>query len=153
MLRITSFAVILALLIFPATVISDITDKDDSLKLSKKQLRTLSAEMKILQSNMSKLAVAVPAGDWDQIASTSKEMCARNIIDKRLSDDEKLEFNNALPGDYLEIEHKFYKAADMLAEAAENKNPQFVSLFYSKMNEHCIACHAMYAEKRFPGFQ
>jgi ribonuclease HII len=154
MLRTVSLAIIAFLIISPALVVSsEGADKDDSLKLSKKHRRVLAAEMKILQRHMNRLAVAVPEGDWEQISATSIKMCERNIINKRLTDDERHEFNNSLPGDYLRIEQEFYKAAEMLAEAAENSNPQFVSLFYSKLNEHCIACHSRYAKRRFPGFR
>lgn len=155
MLRISAAIIITAFFISPALIIAENINKGDKnhIKMSRKFHRILSAEMNIIQNSMNALAIAIPSGNWEEIAVTAKNMTERNIINNKLTKEERITFDNSFPDGYREIEHDFFKSADMLSDAAEKHNVQFVSLFYSKLNENCILCHSRYSEDRFPGFK
>ncbi len=154
MLRFAALILISFTMIFPFLTNADETTKVyEEIVISNKLKRVLASEMKVLQQHMNSLAASVPAGRFTEIAATSEEIGKRDILEKRLSDKERTELNNILPSEYKIFEHELFRAAEMLNKASENNNPQFVSFFYSKLNESCIMCHSIYAKERFPDFK
>lgn len=123
------------------------------IKLSKRFKRLLSAEMNAIQRGMNSLAIAVPAGQWDDIAGTSKELLAGFIMKKKLSNKQMDEFRGDMPAGYIELDREFKKAAEGLARAAVNHDVEQVNVFFCKIGETCMMCHNTYAKKRFKGFE
>jgi len=123
------------------------------IKLSQKLLRILSAEMNAVQSGMTNLSIAVPAGHWEDIAQTAKNIKEGYIMKKKLSNKEMDEFQSSLPAGYRELDSQFNKIAGRLLQAAGQHDSVQVSLYLCQLNESCVKCHSQYAAKRFPDFK
>lgn len=122
------------------------------IQMSKQLKRILSAEMNGIQSGMTGLAIAIPAGHWEDIIEISTNMKETYIMKKKLSTGQISNFKRSLPQGYLDIDRKFHEAAAQLGDAAREHNASSLILYFAKMNESCVECHSKYAVKRFQGF-
>jgi hypothetical protein len=122
------------------------------LQFSKKIHRVLTAEMNALQNGMTNLAIAIPAGRSKEIAEIAKKMRDGYIMKEILSKKQLKEFHSSLPSGYTEIDHEFRTITDSLMRAAQGNNRERVNLYFYKLIENCVTCHAKYAKKRFPDF-
>jgi len=123
-----------------------------SLTLSKKLKRILSAEMNSVQHGVTNLSIAIPAGDWNSIAETARNIKDGYILKKKLSDQEMKGFQNSLPEEYMTIDSEYKRLAEDMIYAAKKNDAKAVNLSFYKLNGTCIECHVKYAKKRFPGF-
>ncbi len=140
-------------LTFSHQVYGDQANNDsDKIQLSKKQHRLLSAEMNAVQKGMTVLSIAIPAGRWNEIDEIAGKMNEGYIM-KKLSSAELGEFNLALPEGYQVINREYHEMAYNIMKAAKSRSAEQVNLFFYRLNESCIQCHAKYAKKRFPGFK
>ena len=48
---------------------------------------------------------------------------------------------------------QFHYYAGMLAHVAENNKAELIGFYISKMSETCVACHSLYATRKFPSFK
>lgn len=143
-----------AVCIFPFVVSAGGEEKGlYEIPLPKKIHRVLSAEMNRVQNAMTNLAIAVPAGHWEDIIETAGKMKEGYIMETKLSKEEMEEFNNALPPGYRALDREYRDAAGRLRDASEKRDSEQVIFHFYKLTESCIRCHAKYATKRFPGLK
>jgi cytochrome c556 len=123
------------------------------LQLSKKVHRLLSAEMNAIQNGMTNMAIAVPAGRWNDVAETARKIKEGYIMNKEMTEEQMKEFTGSLPAGYIERDRKFMETAGMLITAAREKDREHIQSLIYQLNKGCVQCHATYAQKRFPGFR
>ncbi len=145
-----------AVLLFPMSVTAaapaePIPVPRASLTLSPALLNLFRAEMRELLAGTQAIAAAIPVGDWERIASTSRQMKASYVLEKQLTPAQSRELG-ALPERFLELDAAFHARTGKLAEAAEARDPEAVVFHYGRLLEGCIGCHASYAQARFPAF-
>lgn len=121
------------------------------LALSPALLELFRAEMRELLAGTQAVAAALPAGDWEGIAATSRQMKASYVLEKKLTPAQGKELA-ALPGRFLELDAAFHARTEKLAEAALGRDPEAVAFHYGRLLEACAGCHASYAQARFPAF-
>ena len=131
-----------------------VSDKGESdIRLSINLQKILSAEMNGIQKGMTVLAVAIPAGHWEEIAQTAAQMKDSYIMNKKLSHDEREALHHSLPPGFRALDSEFHDTAGLLRQAAREHNKDLVTSYFCKLNETCVACHSIYAAKRFPDFK
>jgi len=123
---------------------------ETELSLSRNVKRLLSAEMNGIQKGMTVLAIAIPAGHWDQIAQTAGQMKDSYIMNRKLSPKEREELHHSLPAGFQALDRVFHETAGLLKKAASEHNIEMVNSYFCKLNETCVQCHSLYAAKRFP---
>jgi hypothetical protein len=124
----------------------------NKLSISKKLRRILSAEMNAVQNGITNLAIAIPAGKWNDVVEIAQKMKKTYIFKKKLSKKQLDEFNRSVPLGYKDIDGEFYSSADQMSKAALEHNLKQVNLYFYKLMESCVKCHFSYASHRFPGF-
>ncbi|MEE9397658.1 MAG: hypothetical protein V3V31_11670 [Methylococcales bacterium] len=107
-------------------------------------------EMAFLQTGMSSLVPAIVSGHWDQIATIGEHMRDSYIMKHNLSDSQKKSIHQALPPEFIELDHGFHRTAGMLAHAARKKDSELVNFYFYRLVDTCVACHSKYASNRFP---
>lgn len=122
-----------------------------ALALSPALLDLFRAEMRELLVGTQAIASALPAGDWDGIVATSRQMKASYVLEKKLTPAQEKELA-ALPGRFKELDQGFHARAGRLADAAIKRDYEAVAFHYSRLLETCAACHASFAPARFPTF-
>jgi len=123
---------------------------ETELSLSKNIKRILSAEMNGIQKGMTVLAIAIPAGHWDDIAQTAGQMKESYIMNRKLTTKEREELHHSLPAGFQALDHEFHETAGLLKKAAAERNKELVHSYFCRLNETCVQCHSQYATKRFP---
>lgn len=123
-----------------------------NLALSPGLLELLRAEMLEVASGMQVIALALASGDWQAVANTSAKIRASYILEQRLTPDQIRELELALPDGFKRIDADFHRRAERLHDAAKARDPEMAAFHYSRLIESCAACHASYAQARFPGF-
>ena len=117
------------------------------------QLRgLLQEEMREVARGTQTLAIALASADWNTLADTSAKIRASYILEKKLSAAQKHELERTLPAGFKQLDAEFHARAEKLAHAAEARDPELAAFHFSRMVEHCAACHSAYAKARFPGF-
>lgn len=125
---------------------------EPELVLSQRFQRVIAAEMNAVQKGMLDLASSIPAGRWGDIITTGRGMINGYIMKKKLSEAEQAELKRSLPAGYRGLDGEFRDAALNMVRAAEALDMKAVNHSFYQLGETCIACHARYAQKRFPGF-
>lgn len=115
--------------------------------------KALVDEMAALQPAMSRLAEAIPQGDWALVAQTAAAMRDGFILKKALTSAELETLQNSLPERFLVMDTGFHHYADKLATAAQKQDGELVPFYFYKMIETCVACHSEYAGGRFTGYR
>jgi hypothetical protein len=123
----------------------------ESVHLSPGLTELLNQEMTAIEKGMMDLIPAISGGEWDTAAAIGKNIQASFILKQKLTAAQKEELHRVLPPLFIEMDQTFHKSAGMLAHAAEMKNADVVNFYFYKMNDACVACHAKFASKRFPG--
>ena len=147
---------IIVLLLITGITYSEVSSTNiemEKISLSKKLRRILSAEMNAVQHAICNLAIAIPAGKWNDITETANKISKTYILKKKLSSKELNDFYSKVPPGYKEIDDDFYLTAEQLSKSALDRNSEQVSLYFSKLNKTCVTCHSKYARQRFPGFK
>jgi hypothetical protein len=123
------------------------------LQLPPKIRKALIDEMSALQPALSRLAEAIPQGDWELIAKTAEAMRDGFILKQALTSTELASLRDALPERFLLMDTEFHQQADKLATAARAQDRELVPFYFYKMTETCMTCHSAYAGTRFPGYR
>lgn len=120
-------------------------------KLTARLKELLTQEMQHLAKATGKLALAIATGD--HTSANKLGIAARDsfILKKSLSTQDKKDLVSAIPPEFVALDKRFHDLADKLAQAADMKDSELQSFYYSKMVEACISCHARFASDRFPG--
>ena len=122
------------------------------LNLKKQFQRLLAGEMNAIQNGMTNLVMAIPAGHWNDIMDTARKMNETYIINKKLSKEQKDEFEGSLPEGYRQMDSYFHEAAGQMIHAAEQRDLEEVSMYFHRLVKSCLQCHSHYARERFPDF-
>ena len=122
---------------------------EPALSLSAGVLELFRAEMRELQNGTQALAVALPAGDWNDIVATSRKMKESYILEKKISPDQEKELA-ALPEQFKVLDSTFHARLGKIADAATARDSELVAYHFSRVLETCVACHAAFARSRFP---
>lgn len=121
------------------------------LSMSPELLELLRAEMRELESASQAISLALPAGEWAQIAATGKKMHDSYILERNLTEAQRMELAS-LPERFRSLDEQFHAGAEKLAHAAREKDAELTAFYFSRLLEGCAGCHAAWARQRFPGF-
>lgn len=124
---------------------------EHAIEISPDLKKLLNQEMAAIQKGMMDLIPAMAAGEWADVATIGKNIKASFIMKQKLTKSQKEELHRVLPPAFIEMDQSFHHSAGMLAHAAEMKNADVVNLYFSKLNQACVSCHAKFATDRFPG--
>jgi hypothetical protein len=122
----------------------------NSVSLSPSLLELFRAEMRELLLGTQIIAAALPIGDWDRVVSTSRQMKASYILEKKLTPAQEKELT-ALPANFKYLDQNFHARTEKLAEAALRRDSEAAAYHYSRLIEACAECHASFAPTHFPG--
>ncbi len=115
------------------------------------ELRSLlSKEMQALQNGMMSIIPAYISGNWGEIEATAEKMASSYILKQSLTESQVKELHSVLPHEFVKKDQRFHYLAGMLKHAAKNKKPELINFYFSKMNESCVGCHAVFATHKFP---
>ncbi|MEW6600416.1 MAG: cytochrome c [Nitrospirota bacterium] len=128
-------------------------NNETEIRLSPHIKKILSAEMNGIQKGMTVLAIAVPAGHWDEIVQTAGQMKDSYIMNRKLSAKEMEELHHSLPAGFQKLDREFHDTADLLKQAAGEHDKEKVTTYLCRLNQTCIQCHSAYAAERFPGLR
>lgn len=127
-------------------------EAQDSIALSPDTLMLLQAEMRELAVASQAMVISYVSGDWQSIQRISEQIRASYVMEQKLTDAQKQELEDRLPGSFKQLDAEFHARADKLESAAANANAELVAFHYYRLLESCAACHSEYAASRFPGF-
>lgn len=119
------------------------------LPLSPVVLDLFRAEMRALLLGTQAIASALPTGDWNGIVTTSRQMKASYVLEKKLTPAQEKEIA-ALPERFKELDQSFHARTERLAEAATRRDYEAAAYQYARLLETCVACHISFAHARFP---
>lgn len=115
------------------------------------QLRDLlQQEMRALQQALGTISQALPAGDWQTVAATAKDMRDSFIFQQKLSEQDRKVLHQTLPQGFIHLDKGFHSRADKLRQAAVEHDAELSLFHYSRLVENCMVCHSQYATHRFP---
>lgn len=120
--------------------------------LSPELRKLLTREMQELQKGMMSLVPAYASGNWSEIEDIGTKIERSYILKQSITDAQKTELHNSLPGSFIKLDQQFHYFAGMLSHAAKNKKPELVGFYISKLSESCVSCHSQYATHKFRGF-
>jgi hypothetical protein len=126
---------------------------EPTVKLSPKLRSALVAEMAGLKTGMAELTGALTTGDWPRAHQRALAIRDSYILKQKLSRAELAELDHALPPDFQELDARFHRHAEALADAAERHDGELAGFYLGRMIEGCIGCHARYATHTLPGFK
>ena len=109
-------------------------------------------EMVALQGAMLELVPAIVSGDAEATARLAERMRAGYVLAQKLTDAQREELERMLPAAFLERAGEFHEFAGGLADAAREHRAPLVPIYFYKLTESCVGCHAHYAAHRFPGY-
>ncbi len=109
-------------------------------------------EMVALQGAMLELVPAIISGDTEATARLAERMGAGYVLAQKLTDAQREELERTLPAAFLERDGEFHELAAGLADAARERRAPLVPIYFYKLTESCVGCHARYAAHRFPGY-
>lgn len=122
------------------------------IKLSPGLQNLLRAEMREISTGVQGIAVSLATADWQSIQETSTKIRTSYIMEKKLTPAQAKELEQALPGQFKQLDAEFHQRAERLGVAAAAHDPELVAFHYSRLVESCALCHAAFATSRFPGF-
>ena len=125
---------------------------ENSLVLSDSLKLLLQQEMRAVQQGMQQLVPAISSGSWSEVAFIGRKIQGSYILKQQLSEEQKQALHQALPDEFIRLDHSFHQSAGMLAHAAEMHNADVVNFYFYKLTDACVQCHSRYAGHRFPGF-
>jgi hypothetical protein len=126
-------------------------DAPTGLTMSPELLELFRAEMRELLGASQAISLALPVGDWANVAATSEKMRKSYVLEKKLTVAQREELES-LPERFKRLDEQFHMRAEKLAHAASQKDAELTAFHYARLLEGCAGCHAIYARQRFPGF-
>lgn len=121
-------------------------------KLTPKLKGLLAEEMGQVAQATAELARVIAVGDHLRAAQLGAAIRDSFILKRSLTAQDKKDLMSAVPPEFVALDRRFHGMAGKLAHAAEQKDSDLQSFYYSKMLESCVSCHAQFASDRFPGF-
>jgi len=124
----------------------------NDLPLSPDLMEMLRAEMRALLAGVQSLPAGIALADWKSVATTSAQIRASYIFEKKLTTAQRKELSTSLPEHFKRLDADFHLEARKLERAAANHDAQLSAFHFYRLLETCTACHAIYARMKFPGF-
>ena len=147
----TLIGIALAFVVFPSGHAQQPAVAPTGLSMSPELLELFRAEMRELLGASQAISMALPVGDWAQIAATSEKMRMSYILERKLTEAQKEELGS-LPERFKRLDQQFHLRTEKLAHAASEKDVELTAFYFARLLEDCAACHAAHAQQRFPGF-
>ena len=110
------------------------------------------AEMQEVAAASQAIPMYLATGDWLSVQRAGEQLRATYVMQKSLSEAQREELREKLPGQFKQLDLEFHERATKLAAAAADKDPELIAFHYYRMLETCVACHSAFATSRFPGF-
>ena len=120
-------------------------------KLTKRLKELLLSEMRQVGDATGKLALAISTGDHATAKQLGLAVRDSFILKQSLTPQDKKDLMSAVPAEFVALDKRFHLLAGKLAHASEKKDSELQGFYFSKMMESCVACHAHFANDRFPG--
>jgi len=122
-------------------------------KLNMKTQVSLLEEMRMIKGGMDKLLQYMISGDFEAIQKEAISIRNSFVFVKSLSKEQKQEIGKILPRSFMILDNELHEAANEMANFAEFEDTENVKLYYDKMTNSCIKCHAKFATRRFPNWK
>lgn len=113
----------------------------------------LREEMRALQTGISKIANALPQGDWKTVANTAMTIHDSFIFQQKLTAQDREHLHHLLPPEFVSLDQQFHQRAARLQAAATAEDADLSLYHFSRLIESCIHCHQRFATQRFPALQ
>jgi len=107
-------------------------------------------EMGALLTATSKIADALPQGDWPTVATTAKAIHDSFIFQQKLTPRDRDILHHSLPEAFIHLDKGFHQRALKLHEAAAKNDAELSLYHYARLLETCVQCHQRFATHRFP---
>lgn len=122
-------------------------------KLTPRLKELLGKEMQHVARATADLVLAIASGDQAGAMRLGTAVRDSFILKSSLTEQDKKDLMSAVPPEFVALDRRFHTMAGKLAHAAEMKDSELQSVYFSKMLEACVACHASFASDRFPGLR
>ena len=120
-------------------------------KLTPRLKDLLSQEMRQVAQATADLSLAIASGDHHAAMELGLAVRDSFILKRSLTDQDKKDLMGAVPPEFVAMDRRFHGLAGKLAHAAEAKDSELQGVYYAKVIETCVTCHAHFASDRFPG--
>lgn len=109
----------------------------------------LKKEMLALETGLKSMVIAYIQGDWDRIGQISQKMHHSYILKQQLTLSQKKELKQKLTLTFIKRDQAFHQLAAELNQITKSKNSVLIQQQINKLTNACLACHQIYATKRF----
>lgn len=119
-------------------------------QLSPELRALLLEEMKLLEQSVNRIPGLLARGELHPVAVEAHRMQDSFVLKKKLSKTQRAALHEKLPAGFIEKDQRFHALAGRLHDAALAGDGELSALFFGRLVESCIGCHADYAGERFP---
>jgi hypothetical protein len=119
-------------------------------KLTPRLKDLVTQEMRLIAGASAEVFQAIVTGDHATVAARAHQIHESFIIKQSLTDQDKADLKAAVPPEFLALDGEFHGASAKLAEAAQAQDVAQELELFAQMTQTCVACHAAYANDRFP---
>ncbi|MCI0506140.1 MAG: cytochrome c [Gammaproteobacteria bacterium] len=137
---------------FANTHAAELDTPRQDVRLPPDLLNLLREEMREIAAGIQGIALFLATADWKSIQETSAKIRASYIMEKKLTAAQAKELEQALPGQFKQLDSEFHQRAEKLGMAAAAHDPELAAFQFSRLVESCALCHTAYAKSRFPEF-
>ncbi len=126
---------------------------DSAVTLSADLRALLRQEMISLDRAMGTLGSDIVQGRWESASATAAQMRDSFIFKQALTQEQAHELHAKLSQGFIDMDVRFHKQADKLADATHQRDPELSVFYYGQMMNSCVQCHTTHAPNNFPGFR
>lgn len=134
----------------PAHGASAATDKAVGSHLPPKFRGLIIQEMLAVTEASKRILEALARGQDDVVARNAQQIHDSFVLEQEMTEAESKALHDALPHAFVERDQEFHALSAQLAEAARQGDTSRQLAVFAKMQQACIACHAVHATDRFP---
>jgi len=120
-------------------------------KLTPRLKELIANEMQQVAQATADISLAIASGDHETVMKLGIGVRDSFILKQSLTDQDKKDLMGAVPPEFIALDRRFHGLAGKLAHAAEEHDSELQAVYYAKMLDSCVACHAHFAADRFPG--
>ncbi len=137
------------LLLLTALVCGEPHVQPSTAGLSPELRALLLEEMKLLEQSVNRIPGLLARGALHPVAVEAHRMQDSFVLKQKLNDAQRAELHEKLPAGFIERDQRFHALAGRLHDAALAGDAELSAVFFGRLVESCIGCHADYAGKRF----
>lgn len=119
-------------------------------KLTPKLKGLIVQEMQLVLQAMTEIHTAIVTGEHETVATQATKIHDSFIMTQSLTEQDRKDLMAAVPPAFVALDSELHQRAARLAHVAEQKDSELEAVFFAKMTEACVECHATYATDRFP---